>query len=99
MGLYKDILSRKEKIALVGLGYVGMPIAVEFAKHCDVIGYDINRKKLKHIRTVLIQRLKSATRPSGTHRLIGPVIQLGSKRRNSSSSLFQLQSIMIIRRI
>ncbi len=47
MGLYKDILSRKEKIALVGLGYVGMPIAVEFAKHCDVIGYDINRKKIE----------------------------------------------------
>ena len=32
MGLYEQIVARKEKIALVGLGYVGMPIAVAFAR-------------------------------------------------------------------
>lgn len=47
MSLFKDILSRKEKIALVGLGYVGMPIAVEFSKHVDVIGFDINKAKIE----------------------------------------------------
>ena len=47
MSLYDDILARKEKIALVGLGYVGMPIAVEFAKHVDVIGFDINAEKVE----------------------------------------------------
>ena len=44
--LYSKIVSREEKLALVGLGYVGMPIAVEFAKHVDVIGYDINQEKI-----------------------------------------------------
>lgn len=46
MELYKKILRREEKIALVGLGYVGMPIAVEFSKHVSVIGFDINKEKV-----------------------------------------------------
>jgi len=46
MGLYKDILKKKEKIAVVGLGYVGMPIAVAFAKKVDVIGFDISKRKI-----------------------------------------------------
>ena len=46
MSLYERILSRDEKIALVGLGYVGMPIAVAFAKHADVIGFDLNEEKI-----------------------------------------------------
>ena len=46
MSLYKKILNKKEKIAIVGLGYVGMPIAVEFSKHVDVIGFDINKAKI-----------------------------------------------------
>lgn len=47
MGLYKDIVDKKEKIAVVGLGYVGMPIAVAFAKKVDVIGFDLNKKKIE----------------------------------------------------
>ena len=47
MGLYEKIIKKEEKIALVGLGYVGMPIAVEFAKHIDVIGFDINKAKVE----------------------------------------------------
>ena len=46
MGLYEGILSGDEKIALVGLGYVGMPIAVAFSKKANVIGYDLNEKKI-----------------------------------------------------
>jgi UDP-N-acetyl-D-galactosamine dehydrogenase len=44
--IYSDLISGKEKLALVGLGYVGMPIAVEFAKHVKVIGFDINEKRI-----------------------------------------------------
>lgn len=46
MRLYEQITSKKEKIALVGLGYVGMPIAVAFAKKADVIGFDLNKEKV-----------------------------------------------------
>ncbi len=47
MALYERLINREEKISLVGLGYVGMPIAVAFAKKVDVIGYDLNEKKIK----------------------------------------------------
>lgn len=47
MSLFEGIINKEEKIALVGLGYVGMPIAVEFAKHVNVIGFDINKEKVE----------------------------------------------------
>ena len=46
MSIYEGLLARKEKLALVGLGYVGMPIAVAFAKKVDVIGFDTNSRKI-----------------------------------------------------
>ena len=48
--IYQGLISGKEKLALVGLGYVGMPIAVEFAKHIKVIGFDINEKRVNEYR-------------------------------------------------
>ena len=46
MSLYQDLLNQKEKISVIGLGYVGMPLAVAFAKKVPVIGYDLNDKKI-----------------------------------------------------
>jgi UDP-N-acetyl-D-galactosamine dehydrogenase len=46
MDLYEKIVRGEEKISLVGLGYVGMPIAVAFAKKAGVIGFDLNREKI-----------------------------------------------------
>lgn len=48
--IYNGLISGKEKLAVVGLGYVGMPIAVEFAKHINVIGFDINKKRVEEYR-------------------------------------------------
>lgn len=47
MKLYKELIEKKEKLALVGLGYVGMPIAVAFSKKVNVIGFDVNQKKVE----------------------------------------------------
>lgn len=47
MSLFQDIKNRKEKIAVTGLGYVGMPLAVAFAACADVIGFDLNAKKIE----------------------------------------------------
>jgi UDP-N-acetyl-D-galactosamine dehydrogenase len=44
--LYERIVKGEEKLALIGLGYVGMPIAVEFAKHVKVIGFNHNEKRI-----------------------------------------------------
>jgi len=46
MTLYEKIINREEKISLIGLGYVGMPIAVAFSKKVDVIGFDNNEEKV-----------------------------------------------------
>ena len=47
MQLYEKLVSGDEKLALVGLGYVGMPIAVAFSKKVKVIGFDLNAKKIE----------------------------------------------------
>ena len=48
MSIYEKLVKREEKLALVGLGYVGMPIAVAFAKKgIDVIGFDLNKAKIE----------------------------------------------------
>lgn len=44
--LYERLVAKEEKLSLVGLGYVGMPIAVAFAKKIDVIGFDVNAAKI-----------------------------------------------------
>lgn len=47
MNLYEQIVAGEEKISLVGLGYVGMPIAVAFAKKIKVVGFDLNKQKIE----------------------------------------------------
>lgn len=47
MDLYEKLVSGEEKLSLVGLGYVGMPIAVAFARKIKVIGFDLNQKKIE----------------------------------------------------
>lgn len=47
MNVYEKIVKKEEKIAVIGLGYVGMPIAVELAKKVKVIGFDNNQKKIE----------------------------------------------------
>ncbi len=46
MDLYERLTERKEKLAVIGLGYVGMPLAVAFARSLDVIGFDVNSDKI-----------------------------------------------------
>ena len=46
MGLYEKLVNGEEKLSLVGLGYVGMPIAVAFAKKIKVVGFDLNKEKI-----------------------------------------------------
>ncbi|MED1949087.1 nucleotide sugar dehydrogenase [Brevibacillus centrosporus] len=47
MKLYEAIVDRQEKIAVLGLGYVGLPVAVALAQKVDVIGFDVNQQKIQ----------------------------------------------------
>ena len=48
--MYKELVEKKTKLAIIGLGYVGLPIALEFAKQISVIGFDINSKRVEMLR-------------------------------------------------
>lgn len=46
MGLYEQLIAHKESVSIIGLGYVGMPIAIAFAKKVNVVGFDISKEKI-----------------------------------------------------
>src|SRR5213076_1572184 len=48
--MYQELINKKSKLAVIGLGYVGLPIALEFAKKIAVIGFDINEKRVEMMR-------------------------------------------------
>ncbi|MBL0181862.1 MAG: nucleotide sugar dehydrogenase [Chitinophagaceae bacterium] len=48
--MYQELLDKKKKLAVIGLGYVGLPIALEFAKKIKVIGFDINAERVEMMR-------------------------------------------------
>lgn len=65
---FADLKNKKEKICVVGLGYVGLPLAVQFAKHFSVIGFDINKPRIEelkkntdHTREVTSESLQSVS--------------------------------------
>jgi UDP-N-acetyl-D-glucosamine/UDP-N-acetyl-D-galactosamine dehydrogenase len=69
---------RTKRIAIIGLGYVGLPLAVEFGKHRPVVGFDINPKRLAelqagkdHTLECSPEQLKAASQLSYTHQLDG----------------------------
>ncbi|PBB06455.1 nucleotide sugar dehydrogenase [Salimicrobium humidisoli] len=49
--MFERLINKQEKISLVGLGYVGMPIAEAFSKKIDVIGFDVNPEKVKQYKS------------------------------------------------
>jgi UDP-N-acetyl-D-galactosamine dehydrogenase len=48
--IYEQLIGKKARLAVIGLGYVGLPIALEFAKKISVIGFDINAKRIQMMR-------------------------------------------------
>jgi UDP-N-acetyl-D-glucosamine/UDP-N-acetyl-D-galactosamine dehydrogenase len=51
--IYKDLIAKEAKLAVIGLGYVGLPIALEFARKLSVIGFDINAKRIAMMRQAI----------------------------------------------
>ena len=50
MAIYDDLLHQKTRLAVIGLGYVGLPIALAFARRCQVLGFDINRERVAQMQ-------------------------------------------------
>ena len=50
MEIYDRLVNKDAKLAIIGLGYVGLPIALEFAKVIQVVGFDINQSRVEMMR-------------------------------------------------
>jgi UDP-N-acetyl-D-galactosamine dehydrogenase len=51
--MYNKLSTKEKKIAIIGLGYVGLPIALAFSKKASVIGFDINEKKIEQLKKAI----------------------------------------------
>jgi len=61
MKLHQLIIDKKEKIAVVGLGYVGLPLAVEFGKTVKTIGFDLNKKRVAELNKNIDKNSETST--------------------------------------
>lgn len=83
-----DLIAKRCKIALVGLGYVGMPLAIEFAKHVDVIGFDINEEKVNQYRNGI-----DPTCEVGNHAVSETTVLFTSDEKQLDNAMFYIVAV------
>ena len=89
MALYEKILAGEEKISLVGLGYVGMPIAVAFAKKgIGVIGFDLNREKI-----ALYQKGIDPTKEVGDEAISQSTVYFTAEEKDLEKAKFHIVAV------
>lgn len=88
MGLYEKIIAKEETISLVGLGYVGMPIAVAFARKAKVIGFDLNAEKI-----ALYQSGIDPTREVGDEVIKNTKVEFTSDEKRLKEAKFHIVAV------
>lgn len=88
MSIYEDLVNKKEKLSLVGLGYVGMPIAVAFAKKVEVIGFDINESKIN-----MYKKGVDMTREVGDEALKNTTVEFTSNASRLKEAKFHIVAV------
>ena len=89
MSLYEKLIAKEEKLSLVGLGYVGMPIAVAFArKGIDVIGFDLNREKIG-----LYKSGKDPTKEVGDEAIARTTVRFTADETDLRSAKFHIVAV------
>ena len=89
MSLYEQLVSGKENLALIGLGYVGMPIAVAFAKKgLHVIGYDLNKEKIE-----LYRAGKDPTKEVGDEAIRNSTVEFTSDETDLQKAKFHIVAV------
>ena len=83
MGLYEELINKRETLAVVGLGYVGMPIAVAFARKIQVIGFDLNQSKVE-----LYKQGIDPTREVGNEVIQSTTVQFRSEESSLDAAKF-----------
>ncbi|HZJ73546.1 MAG TPA: nucleotide sugar dehydrogenase, partial [Perlabentimonas sp.] len=88
MSFYLNLINKKEKIAVIGLGYVGLPIALEFAKKLRVIGFDINRERIE-----LMKRGEDPSRELDSEAFIGCDIHFTANADDLKEARFYIVAV------
>lgn len=88
MDLYDRIMAGEEQISLVGLGYVGMPIAVAFAKKVKVVGFDLNQHKIDLYRNGV-----DPTQEVGDEVIRSTTVQFTSDERELRKAKFHIVAV------
>jgi len=86
--LFERIRERKEKISVVGLGYVGLPLAVSLSEKADIIGFDISSKKVESYKQGI-----DVTKEVGNDRLKNTKVQFTSNEEDLKSSRFIIVAV------
>ena len=86
--LYEKIISRLEKISVVGLGYVGLPIAVAFARKVDVIGFDTNAAKIEKFKQGV-----DPTKEIGSDEIINSTVEFTSDETKLREAKFHIVAV------
>lgn len=88
LSLYKKLVNREEKLSLVGLGYVGMPIAVAFAKKINVIGYDLSAPKIE-----IYKKGIDPTREVGDEAIRNTTVEFTADEKKLSEAKFHIVAV------
>ena len=89
MSFYEKLVNKEEKLSLVGLGYVGMPIAVAFAgKGIDVIGFDLNKAKIE-----LYKKGEDPTKEVGDEAIKNTSVYFTSDEKDLQKAKFHIVAV------
>jgi UDP-N-acetyl-D-glucosamine/UDP-N-acetyl-D-galactosamine dehydrogenase len=88
MDLFSKLKNHEAKMSIVGLGYVGMPIAIAFAKHVDVIGFDISKDKI-----AVYQSGIDPTKEVGNEAIKMTTVEFTSDENRLNEALFHIVAV------
>ncbi|MBO0461270.1 nucleotide sugar dehydrogenase [Enterococcus sp. DIV1298c] len=88
MTLYEKLVNKEEKLSLIGLGYVGMPIAVAFAKKINVVGFDLNSKKIEEYKNGI-----DATHEVGDDEIQKTTVEFTNDAEDLKSAKFHIVAV------
>lgn len=88
VNLYEQIANKKSKLSVIGLGYVGLPIAVAFSKKVDVIGFDINTNKIALYKSGI-----DPTHEVGGESVVASKIKFTSNEKELQNALFHVVAV------
>lgn len=88
MDIYSQLLQKQTKMSLIGLGYVGLPIAVAFSKHLQVIGFDVNSEKIqKYVQGI------DPTQEVGSEAVMSSTVEFTSNPEKLREALFHIVAV------